>query len=85
MLGQRPAGGLATRKRLHGGRLRLGRRLGLRLIFLELEQLQLELIQQRTALRRLAEPLVPHFAMVCFSFSICSAPLVRLRFRRPAR
>jgi hypothetical protein len=58
MLGQRPAGRLAPRKGLHALRRRLvdrRRRLGLGLILLELEQLQLELVEQRAALRRLTE------------------------------
>jgi hypothetical protein len=62
MLRQRPAGRLAPRE----GLLRLGRRLfgrhrgfGLSLVLLQLEQLQLELVEQRAALRRLAEPFVP--------------------------
>ena len=65
MLGQRPARRLAPGKALHRHRLRIGwpghihRGLGLRAIFLELEQLQLQLVEQRAALRRLAEPLVP--------------------------
>ena len=65
MLRQRTARRLAAIERLHGharhrGRLaRLRRSLGLRLVFLELEQLQLELVEQRATLRRLAEPLVP--------------------------
>ena len=61
MLGQRPARRLAPRERLHRHALRRGdlfRRLRLGLILLQLEQLQLELIQQRPSLRRLAEPLM---------------------------
>ena len=62
---QRPARRLAAIERLHGHARGLGwparlcRSLGLSLIFLELEQLQLELVEQRTTFRRLAEPLVP--------------------------
>jgi hypothetical protein len=53
------ATGSSSSKGLHG----LGRRLidrrcrfGLSLVLLQLEQLQLELVEQRAALRRLAEP-----------------------------
>ncbi len=59
---QRPAGRLAPREGLHGLGRRLidrRRRLGLGLVLLQLEQLQLELVEQRAALRRLAEPVVP--------------------------
>jgi hypothetical protein len=59
---QRPAGRLAPREGLHGlGRWLIDRRrrLGLGLVLLQLEQLQLELVEQRAALRRLAEPVVP--------------------------
>src|SRR5215218_3787454 len=59
VIGQRPAGRLATGKGLTGHARRSGDlqpRLRLGLIFLKLEQLQLELLQQRTALRRLPEP-----------------------------
>ena len=63
MLGQRPARRLAPLEGLHRYRLG-GRHLRLRspaepASLLELEQLQLELVQQRAALRRLAELLVP--------------------------
>jgi hypothetical protein len=62
VLGQRPARRLAPREGLHGlGRrlIDLRRRFGLGLVLLQLEQLQLELVEQRAALRRLAEPFVP--------------------------
>ena len=62
MLRQRPAGRLAPREGPHGlGRRLIARRLrlSLGLVLLELEQLQLELVEQRAALRRLAEPFVP--------------------------
>jgi hypothetical protein len=62
MLGQRPARRLAPLERRHGhalGRGDLFRRLCLSLSFLQLEQLQLELVEQRPPLRRLAEPFVP--------------------------
>jgi hypothetical protein len=61
VLGQRPPGRLAPLERLHRHALRHGdlfRRLRLDLILLELEQLQLELVQQGTPLRRLPEPIV---------------------------
>lgn len=61
VLGQRPAGRLAPLERRHRHALWRGdlfRRLRLSLCLLQLEQLQLELIDQRVALRRLAEPLM---------------------------
>ena len=63
MLGQRPARRLAPRRRpARPALVRLGdlrRRLGLGLRPPPARQLQLELVEQRAALRRLAEPLVP--------------------------
>ena len=64
MLGQRPASRPAPFERRHRHLLarrrgHLRRRLGLRGIRLQIGQLQLELIEQRTTLRGLAEPLVP--------------------------
>ena len=59
--GQGPARRLAPLERLHRHPLRCGdllRGLGLALILLEREQLQLELIEQRLPLRRLPEPLM---------------------------
>jgi hypothetical protein len=84
---QRTAGGLAPLEGLHRYRLDcdLGRRLGLALAFFQLDQLQLELIQQRAALRRLAEPLVPQLRYGVLQLLDLQRPLVRLRFRRPAR
>jgi hypothetical protein len=58
VLGQRPARRLASVERLHGDLLDLLHRLGLGYVFLELEQLQLELHQEGATLGRLAEPLV---------------------------
>ena len=64
MLGQRPARRLAPLERWHrrscSARCRHPcRRLGLRRILFQLGELQLELIEQRAALRGLPEPLVP--------------------------
>ena len=62
MLGQRPAGRLAPREGLHGLARRLidrRRRFGLSLVLLQLEQLQLELVEQRAPLRRLAYSFEP--------------------------
>jgi len=62
MLGQRPTGRLAPLERRHRHALwhsDFFRRLRLSLRLLQLEQLQLELVEQRAALRRLAEPFVP--------------------------
>jgi hypothetical protein len=61
MLGQRPARRLAPRKWLHRHALRCGDlfcRLRLGLILLQREQLQLELVEQGSPLRRLPEPLM---------------------------
>jgi hypothetical protein len=61
-LGQRPARRLAPLERRHRHALWRGdllRRLRLSLSFFQLEQLQLELIEQRPPFRRLAEPFVP--------------------------
>ena len=65
MAGQRPAIRLAAREGLNCHARRCGdfqARLGLGLVFLSLEQLQLELFQQRTALRRLPKPLMLQLA-----------------------
>jgi hypothetical protein len=51
----------------------LRRSVGLRRVRFQIGQLQLELIEQRTALRRLAKPIVPQFRIVNLSFSINSA------------
>jgi hypothetical protein len=62
VLGQRPAGGLASFEALHGDLRPLFRRLRRRFrlggILLEVSQLKLELIEDRTALGGLPEPLV---------------------------
>ena len=61
VLGQRPTRGLAPLERRHRHALWRGdlfRRLRLSLSFFQLEQLQLELIDQRAVLRRLAELLM---------------------------
>jgi len=87
MLREWPAGGLASVEGLHRYRLDgdLACRLRLSLVFLEFHQLQLELVQQRAALRRLAEPLVPQLRYGVLQLLDLQRPLVRLRFRRPAR
>jgi len=62
MLGQRPARRLAPLERRHRHALGCSEfvgRLRLSLCLLQLEQLQLELIEQRAPLRRLTEPVVP--------------------------
>ena len=63
MLGQRPARRLAPRRtpaRLWLGGSSIGAAASAcACILLQLEQLQLELVEQRAALRRLAEPFVP--------------------------
>ena len=62
VLGQRPPRRLAASDRFHRHALRCGdlfRRFGLRLVLLELAQLQLELVQQRPPLGRLAVLLMP--------------------------
>lgn len=93
MLQEWPAGGLAPLERLRRYRhdRDLGRRLRLDLVFLEFHQLQLELVEQRAAFRRLAEPLVPQLRYGVLQLLDLQRPLVRLRFRtscclcRPAR
>ena len=62
VLGQGPARRPAPLERRYGHALRRGdlfQRLRLSPFFLQFEQLQLELVEQRAALRGLAEPLVP--------------------------
>ena len=76
MLRQRPTRRLAPREGLHGlARRLLGRqrRFGLGLVLLQLEQLQLELVEQRAALRRLPEPFVPQPGDLVLELSISSA------------
>jgi hypothetical protein len=80
MLREWPADGLVPLEGLHRYCLDdgLGRRLGLGLVFLKLDQLQLQLIEQR----RLAEPLVPQLRYGVLQLLDLQRPLVRLRFRR---
>jgi|LNAP01.1.fsa_nt_gb hypothetical protein len=59
--------------------------LSLRRVFLQLEQLQLELVQQRAALGRLAEPFVPQLGDGVLQLLDQQRPLLRTRLRCPAR
>ena len=83
MLRQRPAGRLAALERWHrnlvGCHLRRG--LGLRGVLLQIGKLQLELVQQCSALRGLSELLVPQLPDRELELLDQQCPRLRLRFR----
>ena len=84
---QRAARRLAARERLHHHLLfgRRRRHLGLRRNLLQLEQPQLELVEQRTTLGRLAEPFVPQLGDDVLQLLDHQRPFARIGLRRQTR